>query len=178
MNYLELTLDGVLQYYAATQLGVVANSGSTFKTEKNPTRSSMVGMIGCVLGYPRKDTRLQELRKSLSLKYVTTKKGSILRDLQVAKPMPGEQFSTIEGKLSKEGKGVLKYVEYLQDYAFKVYVGADDKTLKEIYDAFCNPVFSPCLGKRSCSPSKPIVTNFTLISDNELENMNNVYDCP
>ena len=53
-----------------------------------------------------------------------------------------------------------------------MFVGADEETLKKIYDAIQNPSYALYFGKRSCVPNKPIVTEFKLV-----EELNNVHDC-
>ncbi len=190
MNYLVLTLEGVLQYYAAHNFSNISPSGSYFKTEKCPTVSAMVGILGAAFGYPQGDERLKELRK-LSYKYITTHKGSIFKDFNTAGSEDKDYldwceylgckpyFSTIEGKTKgKDDNTLTKTVEYLQDYAFKVFVGADDKKLREIYEAMTNVRWEPYLGRQNCRILTSFIEKYTVVSDKELEEMKYVYDCP
>ena len=176
MNYLELTIDGIAQHWSSKKDLVTAVSSAYYATEKCPTKSGIVGMMGAALGYPYCDERLTELFESTDIRYRMIHKGIVAVDFQVARPLDGDAFETVGGKHKDDG--VIKRVEYLQDYAFVVYVGADDKRLQEIYEAFQCPKWQPYFGKKCCLPGKPIVREYKVVSKQELEDMKNVYDCP
>ena len=83
------------------------------------------------------------------------------------------QFNTVGGGI-RDGQ-LVKNIQYLQDSEFEVYVGSKNTDLlHNIFDAIRNPEYALYFGKRSCIPNKPIVTEFKLFSEEELEN---VYDC-
>lgn len=175
MKYLKLHLCGVMQYYSAQHTLVTAISGTYYKTEKTPTKSAVTGLIGAALGLPRKSEDLAKLYDSIIVKYEIVKKGSVLTDFQTVKPPKGERFCTVEGKKRKEGDGIIKTIEYLQDAEFYVYIGGEEDLLMKISAALQNPVYEPFLGKKSCFPSYPILEDFTLYKQ---EDIKNVYDCP
>ena len=183
MKYLTINLQGVMQYYASTNGFAVSVSGGYYKTEHCPTKNALAGMIGCVMGIPRRDSRLDDLL-DLDMKYRTLQKGIVIRDFQTVRGMqnknnPNElyKFTTVEeGK--KDGP-IVKTVEYLCDYAFEAYIGSEDEDLlKKIREAFWMPVWDPYLGRKNCLPSIPIVTDGRILTQEEMEEMEDVYDCP
>ena len=174
MQYLKLHLQGFVQHYSCQSNLVTAPSSTYYKTEKHPTKKAVIGMIGAAMGLPRKSDGLQRLNDSLDIKYRTLKQGSVLADFQTAQPLrDDEPFPIANGKTKKDGK-IIKTVEYLQDYRFEVYVGGEADLLDKIYSAFQNPYYNPYLGKKSCFPTRPFITDRQLVS---LEDMKNVYDC-
>lgn len=172
MNYLKLNFCGVLQHYSPTKYVVTAPSSTYYRTERCPTKSSIVGLIGASSGYDRDDIRLIELKNKIDCKYSIIRNGTVIVDFQTVRPIGDEKFKKVDGGLSTGA--IIKKVEYLQNYSFNVYVGADDGTLKQIYDALRNPVYHQYFGKRSCVPAEPIVEEFKLIPEEELKN---VHDC-
>lgn len=184
-KYLVINLQGIFQYYAVTNGFVVTVSDGYYKTEKCPTRNALVGMIGCAMGIERKSPKLDDLKKNLDFKYRLLKEGIIYTDYQtihgLIDPETDEQlgFHRVGGGIHNDGTGLIKRVEYLNDYKFEGYIGSEDESLLEdIKKYFHNPVWSPYLGKRVCIPSVPIVTDGKILTEKELEEINNVYDCP
>jgi CRISPR system Cascade subunit CasD len=180
MNYLKLTLSSVLQYFSDTDSIALR---TTYNTSLYPTKQAIVGMIASALGYERKDPRSAELYKKLDLKYSIVNEPVILNDFQTIKPLRCQQnymnkfnkrnkFQTVDG--AYQNKQLIKKIQYLQEAEYEVYVGGSDELLEEIYNAIRNPEYSLFIGKRSCIPNKPIVTEFNLIKKEELKN---VHDC-
>lgn len=172
MNYLKLNFCGVLQHYSPTKYVVAAPSSTYYRTERVPTKRSVIGLISASMGLNRNSDKISDLYESVVCLYSVKKSGTVITDYQTVRPIGGNAFITVSGK--KTADAIIKTVEYLQDYKFDVYVGADDDTLRMIYDAICNPVYHQYFGKRSCVPAEPIVTDFKLIPEGELKD---VYDC-
>ena len=177
MNYLKLTLSSVLQYFSDTDSIALR---TTYNTSLYPTKRAIVGMIASALGYERKDPRSAELYKKLDLKYSIVNEPVILNDFQTIKPLRCQQnymnkfnkrnkFQTVDG--AYQNKQLIKKIQYLQEAEYEVYVGGSDELLEEIYNAIKNPEYSLFIGKRSCIPNKPIVTEFNLIKKEELKNV-------
>lgn len=184
-KYLVINLQGILQYYAMTNGFVVTVSDGYYKTEKCPTRNALSGMIGCVMGINRNDPKLDDFRKNLDFKYRVLKEGIIITDFQtvhgLVDPDTKEQlkFYKVGGGCHDISNGIVKRVEYLNDYKFEAYIGSEDENLLEdIKRYFYDPVWVPYLGRKSCLPSVPIVTDGKILTEKELEEINNVYDCP
>lgn len=181
MNYIKLTLSGVLQYYADSNSIALR---TTYNSSIAPTKSAIIGLIASAIGLPRKSEESTDLYNALTTKYKVIHNGQLFEDFQTIKPLKSQncymnkfynrnQFSTVGGS-TRDGQ-LIKHVQYLQDSEFEVYVGCeDDNLLHKIFDAIRNPEYSLYFGKRSCVPNKPIVTEFKLFNKEELDN---VYDC-
>ena len=183
MNYLKLTLSSVLQYFSDTDSITLK---STYNTSLYPTKRAIVGMIASALGYKRKDPRSKELFDSIEVKYSIVKEPIVLNEFQTIRPLKCQKnymnkfnkrnkFKTVSGSSRPEDKNqLIKNVQYLQDAEFEVFIGGSDELLKEIYEALRNPEYSLFIGKRSCVPNSPLVTEFKLIKKEKLKN---VHDC-
>lgn len=181
MNYIKLTLSGVLQYYADNNSIALR---TTYNSSITPTKSAVIGLIASALGLPRKSEESIDLYNELTAKYKVINGGQLFEDFQTIKPLKSQsnymnkfytrnQFSTVGGSI-RDGQ-LIKRVQYLQDGSFEVYVGCEDSDLlHKIFDAIGNPAYALYFGKRSCIPNKPIVTKFELFSEEELHD---VHDC-
>lgn len=181
MKYIKLILSGVLQYYADNNSIALR---TTYNSSIVPTKTAIIGLIASALGLPRKSEQSADLYNTLITKYKVIHNGQIFEDFQTIKPLKsqshymnkfytGNQFSTVGGSV-RDGQ-LIKRVQYLQDCEFEVYVGCeDDELLHKIFDAIRNPAYALYFGKRSCVPNKPIVTEFKMLDEEEL---NDVYDC-
>ena len=152
MDYLKLTLSGPLMYFAKTN---VTTFGDWSFTEEHPTRRAIIGMIGCAMGIPRGDDRLSALSGALTIKYETIKAGIVMTEFQTAHGWQ-KGFQRFKGPNDTQN-GILKYIEYLMDARFDVYIGGADTTLKEIHMALSDPKYAPYFGKRICVPNEQIV---------------------
>jgi len=158
-NYLPLHFQADFQYYFHAK--EFEEAIPVYRTAKHPTKNAVVGMLGAVLGIPRKDPRLDELFNEIDIWYRTLREGTIYKDFQT-----GSQVDPI------------KNVEYLVGYDFEVYVGASDERLRQFYNAFRNPVWEPYFGKKCCSfPTAPIVWEFKTVSKKELAEDAVVHAC-
>ena len=180
MNYLKLTLSGVLQYYADTNQ---TSLKTTYNTSIVPTKSAVIGLIASAIGVPRKSDKLKYLYDNITTKFKVITAGYIFEDFQSIKPLKSQnnymnkfytrnKFTTSNG--GYRDISIIKNIQYIQDAEFEVYVSASDELLKIIFDAIQNPEYSLYFGKRSCIPNKPIVTEFNLIKE---EDLTDVYDC-
>jgi CRISPR system Cascade subunit CasD len=183
MKYLKIHLSGVLQYFSSNQSTTLRSS---YVTETHPTKRAVFGLIGSAMGFERGNKEQQNyLKDNLVVKYKSLKDDiMLLEDYQTVSPLKSQQyymnkhykrntFKTMDGSKGSE-EAIIKKIQYLQNAEFEVYVGGDEKILKEIYEALRNPVYALFFGKRSCVPNKPLVTKFELIKEEDLEN---VFDC-
>lgn len=180
MNYIKICLSGVLQYFCNTSS---TSLKKTYTTAMTPTKASIVGLISSALGYDRDSDDIKTISDRITVKYETIQEPTILNDFQTVRPLKSQQycmsteykkhnsFVSYEGK--KKNEAIVKSIQFLQDGEFEVYVGGSDDLLKEIYNALRNPTYALFIGKRSCVPNKPFVTNFELISEGDLENVSN-----
>ena len=180
MNYLKINLSGVLQYFSDNNTITLRK---TYNSSLYPTKNAIVGLIASAFGYDRGDMRSDELYNNIKVKYKVIKSPIILEDFQTIHNLKSQnrymnkfytknKFTTISGTI--KDRQLTKYVQYLQDSEFDIYIGGIDKQLNDIYNALRNPKYSLYIGKRCCIPNKPLVTEFKLYKEEELDN---VYDC-
>lgn len=180
MNYIKICLSGVLQYFCNTSS---TSLKKTYTTSMTPTKTSIVGLISSALGYDRDSDDVKVLSDRITVKYETIQEPTILSDFQTVRPLKSQQYcmskeyrkhsSFVNYAGKSKNEAIIKSIQYLQDGEFEVYVGGSDELLKDIYDALRNPTYALFIGKRSCIPNKPFVTEFNLISEGDLENVPN-----
>ena len=133
-------------------------SGSKFNirlTEREPTKSGVVGMIAAAMGIQRNDDpkKLEPLN-DLRFGVRVEKEGKLLRDFHMVHEMTGKKNSHVTERF------------YLSDAVFLAALESEDKEyLEKIVNALNNPVYPLFLGRRSCPPTLPIVLG---IRDGEL----------
>ena len=180
MHYIKMTLSAPTQHYAY----VTETAHRRFyKTEHAPTRSAVVGLLGCALGIPRGDKRLEDMNRSISAVWreapvmcgEKTCEISVICDDQTVTPGKGEAFLTADGSDEKSSP-IQKTIEYLCDARFEVFVGADDEALAGFYHALCDPEWALYCGKRKCPPDEMIPEETMRFYDKE-ELPDDVYDC-
>lgn len=123
-------------------------------TEREPTKSGVIGMIASALGIRREDSP-EKLRELSELRFGVRveKEGKLLKDFHTARP-------------PKSKNANITYRYYLSDAVFLVALSSDDTgLLDKIKNALENPVFPLFLGRRSCPPTLPLVIG---IRDGEL----------
>jgi CRISPR system Cascade subunit CasD len=112
------------------------------ETNKEPTKSAVIGMLAAALGRRRSDAinDLQAIQFGVRL----DQSGKLLRDFHTA--------HTADGKHS-----FISQRHYLSDAIFLVGIQDDDVKLIEYEQALLHPVFPLFLGRRSCPPTQPLV---------------------
>ncbi len=177
MNTLFLRLEGPLQAW-----GLRAR-WSERDTADAPTKSGIIGLLGCALGLHRCDRRLRDLSDRLRIGVRVDLPGTPLRDYHT---VGGGRFGNalfdrktryhdepyIGGVLSAEvDKGRIKVKinqktdepetdvserYYLADASFRVAVQGPDDLIKELAAAVQHPVWPLFLGRKACIPTTPI----------------------
>lgn len=142
-------------------------------TGEEPSKSGIIGMIGCALGYPMYDPRLKKLDEQLRMGVRINRSGKILTD-----------FHTVTGKLPKadqtrqlEERTIVSRRSYLLDASFLVVLEGPKLLVSEIAHAFSNPMWPIYLGRKSCPPTRPV---FDCVKDeyDSLEEVLRRYDLP
>ena len=118
------------------------------KTNREPTKSGVVGLLAAALGLRRDDEeslgRLNRLRFGVRV----DQEGRLLADYQTVKKV---------GKSKSENKSYVTWRYYLADAIFLVGLESDNMAfLKELWTALQHPVFPLFLGRRSCPPTLPV----------------------
>lgn len=136
MSTLLLRLAGPMQSY-----GCIAHFRER-STEREPTKSAVIGMLAAALGRQRDDA-IDDLA-ALRFGVRVDREGKIIRDFQVSDP-------------ACDVKTVVSGRYYLMDAVFLVGLEGDEALLKNLEKALKSPVFQVYLGRKSCVPTLPIV---------------------
>lgn len=153
-------------------------------TELHPTKSGIVGMIACALGYGRGDPRIQQLfnrtelylAKSSQLicdtKNISHPSIDTLIDFQVARA-PKVGMQTADGK-KRIVEATLIYKEYIVNHSFVLYLVSDGNTLHTIEEALKNPVWQYYLGSKCCIPAEPVGQGISDVREGELNDYQHI----
>lgn len=120
-----------------------------------PTKSGIVGFLGCCLGYPRGDERLNCLNRNLLSAVRVDRPGRILADFQTVQGTGGV-FLNAEGKLRGGGGTIITPKQYLQDAWFTVFLTGEETLLEKCFYALRHPRWTPYLGRKNCVPAVPV----------------------
>lgn len=119
-------------------------------TAGEPTKSAVIGLLCCCLGRDRSEPTndLADLRFGVR----TDQNGTLLRDYQTVMNVP-----KADGGIDKNP--LVSHRWYLSDAAFTVGIeSADRSQLEALHHALKNPVWAPCLGRRSCVITVPLAS--------------------
>ena len=105
-------------------------------TQREPTKSAVVGMLAAALGR-RRDESLRDLSEGLHIGTRVDREGTLLRDYHTAK---------------SEKSAYVTHRYYLCDAVFLVGLQGEDTLLEQLEYALSHPVFPLFLGRRSCPP--------------------------
>lgn len=114
----------------------------TRKTNREPTKSGVVGLLAAALGIRRDEPEKLEPLKRLKFGLRVEREGGLLVDYQMVK---------------SEKDSYVTYRHYLEDAVFLVGLESDDPSLlQELETALKHPAFPLYLGRRSCPPTLPL----------------------
>lgn len=152
-NTLFLRLEGPLQSWG------VRAQWEERDTAFEPTKSGVIGLLGCALGLRRDDHRLRELSEALRMGVRVDRAGTPLVDYHTtggAKAADGrpEGMFNAEGKLKRETD--VSSRRYLMDASFLVALQGPDAVIAEAANALQHPVWPVFLGRKACIPTEPV----------------------
>lgn len=116
-------------------------------TEREPTKSGVIGMIAAAMGIQRNDDfgKLEPLN-ALRFGVRVEREGKLLKDFHMVHEMVDKKDSHVTERY------------YLSDAVFLAALESDNKAfLEQIAAALKSPVFPLYLGRRSCPPTLPLV---------------------
>ncbi len=152
-NTLFLRLEGPLQSW-----GVRAHWEER-DTAFEPTKSGVIGLIGCAMGLRRDDQRLHELSEALQMGVRVERAGLLLVDYHTtggAKAADGEP----EGMLNAQGKIKLETDvssrRYLMDASFLVALRGPEAEIAACAHALQHPHWPIFLCRKACVPTVPV----------------------
>lgn len=172
-NTLFLRLEGPLQSW-----GVRAHWEER-DTAFEPTKSGVIGLIGCALGVRRDDDRLRRLSEALRMGVRVDRAGSLLVDYHTtggAKAADGEPEGMLnaQGKLKRETDVSTR--RYLMDASFLVALRGAEVDVAACAETLQHPVWPNFLGRKACVPTEPV---FAGVGDYEsLEEALKAYPLP
>jgi len=168
-----LRLEGPLQSWGSRSRWDVRD------TQPEPTKSGVIGLLGCALGYPVGDPRLeQRLDAGLRFGVRVEEPGRAIQDYQTITDF----LPTAEGKFKHSGVKVAASLEklradphaipatiispraYLEDASFLAALeetGAAPGVLAECAAALQRPAWPYYLGRKACVPTRPIFEALT-----------------
>ena len=149
---LTLRLEGPLQSWGLRSKWDYRDTG------REPSKSGIIGILGCALGYPRNDKRLEEeLNKSLRIGVREELQGNITMDYHIIR---GKKLKA-DGSMFKNTHSIVTRRYYLEDSAFLVVILGPEELLKKCVMALKDPIWVTYLGRKSCPPTRPIYEDLT-----------------
>ena len=124
-------------------------------TEREPTKSGVVGLLAAALGIQRSDD-LKKLEPLNALRFGVRveREGKLLRDFHMVHEMTVKKDSHVTERF------------YLSDAVFTAALESENREfLEQLAYALKHPVYPLFLGRRSCPPTLPVVLG---IRDDEL----------
>ncbi len=139
----------LLRLAAPLQAWGTESKYNTRTTNREPSKSGVIGLLAAALGCKRDDdAALAELGK-LRFGVRVDREGEFMVDYQTV-------FGNIMKKTDKP-QGIITYRHYLADAVFLAGLESDDIAyLRELSEALDDPVFPLFLGRRSCPPTLPL----------------------
>jgi CRISPR system Cascade subunit CasD len=177
MNTLFLRLEGPLQSWGIRSRWVERD------TTAAPTKSGVLGLLGCALGLRRDDTYLRTLSDVFRMGVRVDSAGTILRDYHTTgggsfggnvhsggslfhdDPYAGGVLSpeVVKGRIKVKVNATTKEPEtdvserhYLADASFLVALQGDTATVAHCAGALQSPAWPYYLGRKSCVPAAPV----------------------
>ena len=147
-NLLILRLEGALQSWGENAKWDFRDSSSM------PTKSGIVGLLGCAMGLERNSDVLAELAQNIVVAVRADRHGEKFVDFQTVQ---GDPLLAATGKPKTTGNTILSPHAYLQDACFTVFLQTSEEWQKRILAALENPKWCMYLGRKNCVPSRPVL---------------------
>lgn len=136
----------LLRFAAPLQSWGADSKFETRRTNREPTKSGVIGMLAAAVGLRRDQTVELEKLNNLRFGVRVDREGELLVDFHMAK------------NPEKKNADYLTYRHYLQDAVFLVGLESEEaEILEKLEYALERPAFPLYLGRRSCPPTLPLV---------------------
>lgn len=163
-----LRLEGVWQSWGERSRWDVRDTGS------EPTKSGIIGLLGCALGYPMHDSRLEnELDAGIRFGVRIESPGRVVQDYQtITGFLPtagggykhsgvsvGKSLDKLMGNPDVVPATIISPRYYLEDASFLVALeerAGFDGLFEKLQAALLNPKWTLYLGRKACVPTRPI----------------------
>lgn len=120
-----------------------------------PTKSGIVGLLGCAMGQERGSQVLLELARSITVAVRADRPGVKFVDFQTVQ---GKPLRTADGG-KRSNNTFLSPHAYLQDASFTVFIDTTPEWHQRIVSALENPRWCMYLGRKNCVPSRTILAD-------------------
>lgn len=120
-----------------------------------PTKSGIVGLLGCAMDQERGSQVLVELAQSITVAIRADRPGAKFVDFQTVQ---GKPLKTADGG-NRSNNTILSPHAYLQDASFTVFIDTTAEWQQRIVSALENPRWCMYLGRKNCVPSRPILAD-------------------
>lgn len=142
----------LLRLAAPMQAWGMASNFDARKTNREPTKSGVIGLLAAALGLRRNESGPLSQLNQLRFGVRTDRAGSLLVDFHTA----GKQTPLQKKQKLKETTYITRR-HYLADAVFLVGLESTDRALLEqLADALQSPAYPLFLGRRSCPPTLPL----------------------
>ena len=147
-GYLVLRLEGPLQSWGERSFW------NQRDTALIPTKSGIMGLLGCAFKYSRGNPEIKKLSDKLSIVTRVDRTGSLLEDFHI---VTGNPMLGGDGTKRSVGNTIVTRRYYLQDAFFTVFLIGEKEVLYDVKNALDNPGWSVYLGRKSCIPTRPVL---------------------
>lgn len=157
MRTVAIRLEGPLQSWGTQSRFEIRD------TDREPSKSGVVGLVAAALGIPRDDRRSIVAIAGLEMAVRVDREGTLQRDYHTVGggSLQGREYGVWERTNPERGDGrigktVLTTRHYLADASYLVGLGGSDASLIDsIAVALNSPRWPLFLGRKSCVPSEP-----------------------
>ena len=143
-----LRLEGALQSWGEMSKWDLRDSADF------PTKSGIVGLIGCAMGIERGSPELAGLSDAMTVAVRADRPGVRSADFQT---VTGDPLRNAAGKPRSLGNTVISNRVYLQDACFTVFIETGEALRTRIVSALRTPKWCMYLGRKNCVPSRPVL---------------------
>lgn len=152
MSTLLLRLAGPMQSWGTRSRFTVRD------TEKDPSKSGVIGLVCAAMGISRDDTEMIQQFAELRMSVREDREGIVARDFQTAGggSWPGGKKYGVIKSDGGTPDTIISHRYYLADADFLVALEGKKDLLQKIHKYLKNPVWPLYLGRKSYIPGKPI----------------------
>lgn len=171
-SILLLRLEGPIQSWGTRSCWDVRDTGL------EPTKSGVIGLLGCAIGLPRKDRMLEELDRLLLFGVRVDRPGIIVSDYHTVTGYhrtaeggfkhSGGTAKSLEKAMEHGEYTVVSPRDYLHDAAFLVALSvkaehraSNPGLLERLAERLQKPKWPLYLGRKACVPTRPVFDRLT-----------------
>ncbi len=149
-----LRLEGVLQSWGEQSRWNYRDTGDI------PTKSGVIGLLGCAMGIPRKSPELRELALSLSVSLRVDRHGGVMMDFHTVHGN-GQRIRKADGGYLSADNPLVTNRYYLEDGCYTAFITGKEELMGKCFQALNDPVWIPFLGRKCCPPAFPLLPVMT-----------------